>query len=89
MWPCQWELSASDFNKALTLNGVKIDKFGVFNELNGFDMSRIDGIGTFCHEFSHCLGLPDFYCTTYAGYFGMSDWSLMDYGCYNTKATHP
>ena len=89
VWPCQWELSASDFNKALTLNGVKIDKFGVFNELNGFDMSRIDGIGTFCHEFSHCLGLPDFYCTTYAGYFGMSDWSLMDYGCYNNEGYTP
>ena len=45
--------------------------------------TTLDGIGTFCHEFSHCLGLPDFYETTYShGYFGMSYWSLMNTGCY-------
>lgn len=90
VWPCQWELSSSDFGKSLQLNGVTIDKFGVFNELNGFEISQIDGIGTFCHEFSHCLGLPDFYCTDdYLDYFGMSDWSLMDYGCYNNDGYTP
>lgn len=90
VWPCQWELSSSDFGKSLRLDGVKVDKFGVFNELSGFDLSEIDGIGTFCHEFSHCLGLPDFYCTNdYSNYFGMSDWSLMDYGCYNNEGYTP
>jgi hypothetical protein len=42
----------------------------------------IDGIGTICHEFSHCLGFPDLYDTTYTG-FGMGDWDLMDQGSYN------
>ena len=90
VWPCQWELSDAvgygDGSGALTRNGVTIDKFAVFNEINGDDddATIIDGIGTFCHEFSHCLGLPDFYETTYTnGYFGMSYWSLMDTGCYN------
>ena len=41
-----------------------------------------DGIGSFCHEYSHTLGLPDFYDTGGSNY-GMSTWSLMDYGCYN------
>ncbi|MDE5942399.1 MAG: M6 family metalloprotease domain-containing protein [Muribaculaceae bacterium] len=90
IWPCQWELAESDYGRSLTLDGVKIDRFGVFNELSGFDLSQIDGIGTFCHEFSHCLGLPDFYCTdSYSDYFGMAHWSLMDYGCYNDDGYTP
>lgn len=90
VWPCQWSLSSANYYGdgpgALTRNGVTIDKFAVFNELagNNDNGSTMDGIGTFCHEFSHCLGLPDFYETTYRyGYYGMGPWSLMDSGCYN------
>ena len=90
VWPCQWQLSYGaeygDGPGALTRNGVLIDKFAVFNEIAGASDygTTMDGIGTFCHEFSHCLGLPDFYETTYSrGYFGMGEWSLMDGGCYN------
>ena len=90
VWPCQWSLSSGayygDGPGAITRNGVTIDKFAVFNEISGSSDSgtTMDGVGTFCHEFSHCLGLPDFYETTYNhGYFGMSYWSLMDTGCYN------
>ena len=89
VWPCQWSLSEGgvygDGPGALTYNSTKIDKFAVFNEITGSNdnSSTIDGIGTFCHEFSHCLGLPDFYDTEYTGkYFGMGDWSLLDNGCY-------
>lgn len=50
----------------------------------------IDGIGTFCHEFSHAMGLPDFYNTNgLAGIFGMDAWSLMDYGQYNNLGRTP
>lgn len=89
IWPCQWTLESSDYSKSIQLDNTKINKFGVFNELSGSDLTQIDGIGTFCHEFSHCLGLPDFYPTNYGGYFGMSDWSLMDYGCYNNNGYTP
>lgn len=91
VWPCQWNLSGtgSDYGKALSLDGVKVDKFAVFNELNGSDLSQIDGVGTFCHEFSHCLGLPDFYDTEYSGNFGMGSWSLMDNGSYNNDGYTP
>lgn len=89
VWPCQWSLSNSGAG-AYTTDGVQIDKFAVFNEINGTYQSRIDGPGTFCHEFSHCLGLPDFYETTNGnGYFGMNAWSLMDYGCYNNNGYTP
>lgn len=52
----------------------------------------INGTGVFCHEFSHCLGLPDLYATTSAGYVnnqGMESWDLMDYGLYNNNGYAP
>lgn len=45
--------------------------------------TQICGIGTFCHEFSHCLGLPDTYDTSSKGHYGMKHWDLMDSGNYN------
>ena len=52
----------------------------------------IDGIGTICHEFSHVLGLPDFYDSNYEE-DGQSvtpgNWSLMDSGCYLDNAFTP
>ncbi|MDE7382180.1 MAG: M6 family metalloprotease domain-containing protein [Muribaculaceae bacterium] len=89
VWPCQWTLAESDYGKSLTLDGTKVDKFAVFNELYGLDLNKIDGIGTFCHEFSHCIDLPDFYDTQYGPHFGMGHWSLMDYGSYNDDGFTP
>ncbi len=96
IWPCQWELNDGvkygDGPGAITLDGVKIDKFGVFNELGGSysgHSGQIDGIGTFCHEFSHCLGLPDWYATDYSDHFGMGNWSILDGGCYNDDGFTP
>lgn len=89
VWPCQWELSDSDFGKDLTMDGVTVSKFAVFNEVNGYDLKKLDGIGTFCHEFSHCLDLPDFYDTEYGKHFGMGSWSLLDNGSYNNDGYTP
>lgn len=89
VWPCQWQLSSSDYGRALNLDNTRVNKFAVFNELNGDDITKIDGIGTFCHEFSHCLDLPDFYDTNYGPHFGMAHWSLLDYGCYNDNGYTP
>ncbi len=89
VWPHQWDLESSDYGRAPRLDGVTVSKYAVFNEVHGEYQSQIDGIGTFCHEFSHCLGLPDFYDTQYGGHFGMGPWSLMDYGSYNDDTYTP
>ena len=58
------------------------DTYACASELNGD--KTLSGIGTFCHEFSHCMGFPDMYDTTSDGNnFGMGSWDLMDYGSYN------
>lgn len=86
IWPHEWDLESAkasgDGPGALTLDKVIINTYACSNELSGTSGSWMDGIGTACHEFSHCLGIPDFYDTEGKN-FGMSYWSLMDYGCYN------
>ncbi len=93
IWPHQWQLSDPDcYGIALNKDGVTIDTYACGSELMGLPSDRptIDGIGTMCHEYSHCLGLPDFYDTRSQGSnFGMNSWSLMDYGCYNGNGFTP
>ena len=48
------------------------------------------GIGTICHEFTHCLGLPDIYPTLGgAGFSVVDEWDLMDGGNYTAKGWCP
>ncbi|MGI6222305.1 MAG: M6 family metalloprotease domain-containing protein [Prevotella sp.] len=88
IWPQEYTLSQSDYGRRLELDGVKVDKFALTCELYGneeaFQGERwVTGVGPMCHEFSHCLGLPDFYDTLDPDHFTMEDWDLMDAGCYN------
>lgn len=53
------------------------------------DHARPDGIGTFCHEFCHVLGIPDLYSTIGGGAFTPCEWSLMDSGSYNNDSRTP
>ncbi len=57
----------------------------MWNKTFGYDDTHVmgEGIGPFVHEFSHGLGLPDFYNTGYGASYGMDAWSVMDYGCYS------
>ena len=96
VWPCQWDMQESyDWGCSTTgpfqLDGVTIDRYAVFNELEGSSNAStfIDGVGTFCHEFGHCLGLPDFYPTNGAYYYGMNSWDIMDHGCYLNNGYRP
>lgn len=88
VWPQEGKLSSplSD-QTAITLDGVKIDTYACSCEL-GVN-NTIDGIGTICHEFAHCLGLPDMYDTSSNGNYGMCIWSVMDYGNYMDNSFTP
>lgn len=89
IWPHQWDLGSST-GSAIRLDGVQINEYACGSELKGGSGKTIDGIGTICHEFSHCLGLPDFYDTNEERVnFGMSVWSVMDNGCYNEEGCTP
>ena len=98
VWPCNWNLQSAAYyglggNGAFRPNvsGPYVNNFAVFNELHGSNDNgtTIDGIGTFCHEFGHCLGLPDFYDTNYGGHYGMGYWDIMDTGCYANDTYTP
>lgn len=88
VWPHMFYLSASDYGKPLSLDGVTVDTYACSSELNGD--GNLDGIGTFCHEFSHCMGFPDLYDTSSdGGWFGMGDFDLMCSGSYNGDSKCP
>ena len=98
VWPCNWNLGSAAYfgtggNGAFRPNSGDplVDTFAVFNELHGSNdnTTTIDGIGTFAHEFGHCLGLPDFYDTGDSEHYGMGDWSIMCMGCYNNDGYTP
>ena len=52
------------------------------------DKPVLAGIGTMCHEFSHCLGLPDMYDVAYENY-GTKCWDLMGDGVHNDDGYTP
>ncbi|MCD8282376.1 MAG: M6 family metalloprotease domain-containing protein [Prevotella sp.] len=92
IWPHEWELSSGklygDGDGALTLDGVTVDTYAVACELAGNSGSTPAGIGVACHEFSHCLGYPDFYDTSYSGGWGMQGWDVLDSGSYNGPGSY-
>lgn len=72
------------------VDGKYINAYACGNELN-YGTTRHDGVGTFCHEFSHVLGLPDLYST--GGNTGstklLGEWDIMDAGPYNNDGNTP
>ena len=74
----------------LKLDYVKISTYACSCELSGTEGTTLDGIGAACHEFSHCLGYPDFYDTSSSGSnFAMAYWDLMSAGSYNNNSRTP
>ena len=72
----------------LQLDGKKINDYICCNEMN-YDSKQHEGIGTFCHEFSHTLGLPDLYPTNDANHKTLGDWDIMASGDYNNNKNTP
>ncbi len=86
VWPHEWDLADSDYGSSLSIDGKSINTYACGNEIYS---NKIDGIGTICHEFSHCLGLPDLYDTNYGGNYGTGDWDIMCMGSYNGNSFVP
>ena len=101
IWSHSWYL----FNGAgvtVELNGKLLDRYACASEMTRIlnsntgrlQETRLSGIGTFCHEYSHTLGLPDLYDTDYddeggwaAGLWGST--ALMDSGNQNNQGNTP
>ena len=89
IWPHEWKLAGEAVTRKY--NGVVINTYGCTAELAGDGKTwggTLDGIGTACHEFSHCLGLPDMYDTK-GNNFAMSYWDVMSSGSYNDNSHTP
>lgn len=107
IWPHNWELNSALYFE-MTHGGSGYTYSNSANKLPKFDNKYINdyvcsaelrsdgsrsGIGTLCHEFSHVLGMPDYYDTEY----GENDdngitpgkWSIMDQGSYNNNEMTP
>lgn len=86
-----WPKSGPGNDSFGTYDGKKVCRYGVHAELNfGRELNQkngflLSGIGLFCHEFSHTLGLPDLYPTVDASKVDNQNpemWDLMDGGEY-------
>ena len=89
IWSHAWYMESGG-GLALKLDGKSIDRYACTAELS---YNALAGIGTFCHEYSHTFGLPDFYDTDYdenGWAAGLWCWtSLMDGGNMNNDSNTP
>ena len=94
IWSHQWHVQSSPDQKARStvLDGVRLGSYFCTSELSGSSGTVMGGIGSTVHEFSHHLGLPDFYDTDeqengYAS--GLYYFSTMSNGLYNNEGRTP
>ena len=79
LWP------HASYLTGLIYDGKRMDRYASSTELYGWENTpstvTVEGIGTIAHEFSHVLGLPDFYDTDYERSGGEShhpgEWDVM------------
>lgn len=79
IWPHQWWLSGHKDCQSRTVSSAgkdyTIDAYCCVQEL--FQNDTYGSFGIICHEYSHCFGLPDFYCGSQKI---VGAWDLMDNG---------
>ena len=95
IWPHQSDLNPGE---GIDIDGigVHLNSYFVGNELvvlnnDSTTEAQLEGIGVFCHELGHALGLPDWYCTNnkYKEDDAFGKWSIMDVGCYEGNSWAP
>lgn len=87
IWPHASELHY--YGISLDLDGKHIERYACSSELKFVSGTTLEGIGTFCHEFGHVLGLADLYDTRSANSPQMGAWEVMDVGNYNNNSRTP
>lgn len=95
VWPHEYQIRYTCVGKVLnyTAEGKgKVDTYACANEMERVineytgqytNETKLAGIGTICHEFSHCLGFADMYDTSNGGNYGMGFFDVMSSGSYN------
>lgn len=86
VWPQSYTLEYLCWK---SFDGMYLGRYSCSCELRGGEGEDLDGIGTFCHEFGHILGLPDIYDAAYSGFNGLGKWDVMDNGSYNNDSKTP
>lgn len=88
IWPHTSQIS---YYGTYMFDGKKLDTYACSNEITQGALSYVrDGIGAFCHEFSHVLGLPDFYSTNGSDNTKLTgNWDIMCSGSYNNNSRTP
>jgi len=84
IWPHAGNISYRN----ITLDGVLVGSYACTSEYKGRASKVRCGIGTFCHEFGHVIGQPDFYDTNYR-YYTVGNWDIMCQGSYNNEGRTP
>lgn len=86
VWPHAWDVRYGRVN--LYVDDVEVGPYACSNEWSTYTRMP-DGIGTFVHEFSHVMGLPDLYDTQYVFNGTPGTYSVIDGGCYNNNSRTP
>lgn len=93
IWPHQWDIYPGQNiveKQYPNYDGKNFTVYACTSELKGRSGSNMSSIGTFCHEFSHAINLPDWYDTQNNVCFGMDYASIMHAGNYlNDSRTPP
>ena len=96
VWPHEHQIRWTCVGKVLNYSDQgkgKVDTYACANEMERVinnatgtytNELKLAGIGTICHEFSHCLGFADMYDTSSnGGNYGMGFYDVMSAGSYN------
>ncbi len=88
IWPHSANIEDFQLDSQYVFDDVILNRYAMSNEMD-YTYRRPDGIGTFVHEFSHVMGLPDLYATTYTYAVTPGNYSILDMGTYNNEGRTP
>jgi len=84
IWPHYSAVTAQDM-----FSGKRLGGYLIISEYRSNMGSTQAGIGTYCHEFGHALGLPDLYDTENSRNYTVGTWDIMCSGSYNNNGSTP